>query len=191
MTFLYTLIFSPCTSPPFSAPSSSFLLFSQYPIRMAVPSTLLSSHHFPKNFALWLPILSSALFIFSPRPGSFSHSHYRLLSKPTKQDSYLHPLPCYVFPFTARLSEKNCLSILSSLLHLPIAPQATPPPAHQTWAFSGFKLRCPLQLSAVEKQVNSTNKSCLPLTLLFLLIFSSIFSPSVYNRECVSMYVWW
>lgn len=156
-------------------------------IRMANPSTLLSPHRFPKNFALWLPILSPALFTFSPPPGSFSHSHYCLLSKPTKQNSYLHPLPCCVFPFTAKLPEKNCLSILSSLLHLPIAPQATPPPARQIWAFSGFKPRCPLQLSTVEKEVNSTDRSCLSLTLLFLLTFSSIFSPSVYNKESVCL----
>lgn len=132
-TFLCPIFFFPPIIPD-----------SILPIRMANPSTLLSSHHFPKNFALWLPILSPALFTFSPPTGSFSHSHYCLLSKPTKHD-----------PVTCSPSQPNFLKELSIHFvftsHLPVPSQATPPPARQMWAFSGFKPRCPLLYSVQLK----------------------------------------
>lgn len=153
-------------------------------IRMANPSTLLSSHHFPRNFALWLPILSPASFTFSPPTGSFSHSHYCLLSKPTKH-----------YPVTCSPSQPNFLKELS--IHFVFTSPPSPSSSHSSTCSPNVGLlrvqtSVPSSLlSTVKKPINSTNRSCLSLTLLFLLIFSSIFSPCLQQRECVSVYVWW
>lgn len=173
------------TSPPFSAPPSScYYPDSILSLRMANPSTLLSSHHFPKNYALWLPILSPGLFTFSPSTGSFSRSHYCPLSKPTKPYRYM-------FPFTAKLPERIvypfCLhfftsqSLLKPLLHL--LTKCGPSQGSKRGALFFT------QYSWKANKLN--NRSCLSLTLLFLLIYRSTFSPCLQQSECVSTYVWW
>lgn len=199
----------PCSqisTPPFQQWHSLTLLSFHH--QMDEP-TFLCPTFFPPIILIvsfpsgWLIPPLCSLRTISQRTMLSGYPSYRLdysLSLPLLGHSHVHTIVPYLNQpnptVTCSPSQPNCLKELSIHFVFTSSPPSPSSSHSSTCSPNVGLLRVQSEvpsslLSTVEKQINSTNRSCLSLTLLFLLIYRSIFSPCLQQRECVSTYVWW